>query len=88
MSAQVHNEQLFTMLQTIRQTQIDEVAKAAEHRGMVVAKFEGLCGEQGRVTKLEAYNERQAWKSYGKHALTVIVAIAGQKAAKLIGWNL
>lgn len=88
MSGQIHNEELYTAIAAIRQTQIDEVAKAAEHRGMVAAKLEGLCGDQGRVTKLEQYNERQAWKSYGKHALTAIIAVAGQKVAKMIGWNL
>lgn len=88
MSQQIHNEDLYTAIQAIRQTQIDEVAKAAEHRGAVTEKLEGLCGPYGRVTKLEQHNNREEWKTWGKHGLTALAAIAGHKVLKLIGWNL
>ena len=84
----IDSDQVYTMLRDIRQTQIEEIQVAAEYRGQVTEKLNGLCGPEGRVTKLEKYNERQEWKSYGKHALTAVLAVAMHKVTKLIGWNL
>lgn len=78
---QIHNEDIYTAIAAIRQTQIDEVEKAAEHRGKVSGLFE-------RVDKLEAHNTREDWKNYGKHTLTAVAAILGHKVLKIMGWNI
>lgn len=78
------NNEVYSLLRDIRDTQL----KQAETIGEIKGQLSGLCGPEGRITKIEQDKVREGWKSFGKHALTVIVAIAGHKAIKLLGLDL
>lgn len=78
------NNEFVQLLRDIRDTQVTQ----AETMGRIEGTLASLSGPEGRVTKLERKNDRDAWMSYGKHALTVMLAIAGHKLTKVMGWDL